>query len=241
MRLKHITFTGIDERTDIKALKEIQQRWPIVEFGVLTSYHWQENGNRYPNPEWIEKLYNKNLRLSLHLCGSVAHDAAIGDWNKVDEKLTRDWLTLFKRVQLNVAGQKNNPHFCWIPLVIGQELIVQQKAQNDISLYDATVKKWTERPYPHRDTISVLLDSSGGRGIDTGIKVMPSSGKVGYAGGINPDNVGEKLSYLLENVKQGDFWIDMESGVRTDDWFDLDKVIKVMEICEPIIKEYEDK
>ena len=30
----------------------------------------------------------------------------------------------------------------------------------------------------------------------------------------------------------------MESGVRTDDWFDLDKVRRVLEICEPIIKEY---
>lgn len=29
-----------------------------------------------------------------------------------------------------------------------------------------------------------------------------------------------------------------KKGVRTDDWFDLGKVRKVLEICEPIIKDY---
>jgi hypothetical protein len=42
----------------------------------------------------------------------------------------------------------------------------------------------------------------------------------------------------MENEQVGDFWIDMESGVRTDDWFDIDKVRRVLEICEPIINKY---
>lgn len=32
------------------------------------------------------------------------------------------------------------------------------------------------------------------------------------------------------------YWIDMESGVRTDDWFDLDKVVKVLQICDNVLK-----
>lgn len=28
------------------------------------------------------------------------------------------------------------------------------------------------------------------------------------------------------------------TGVRTDDWFDIDKVRRVLEICEPIINKY---
>lgn len=36
-RLKHITFTGVDEKTDLKVLKEIQMQYPIAEFGVLAS------------------------------------------------------------------------------------------------------------------------------------------------------------------------------------------------------------
>lgn len=36
MRLQHITFTGIDARTDVEDLIDIQHEFPIVEFGVLT-------------------------------------------------------------------------------------------------------------------------------------------------------------------------------------------------------------
>ncbi len=237
MRLRHITFTGIDAKTDIQDLIDIQREFPIAEFGVLTSYRWYENGNRYPNPELMSLLRGRGLNLSLHICGSAVHDAAVKEWDKIDE-LTKSNLDIFKRVQLNISGRKDSPAFCWIPIIIGQELIVQQKGSDNMTLFNATVKHWRERPYPHRDVISVLLDASGGRGIDTPIEILDTKEKVGYAGGINPENVGDKLYQLMTSHKVGDFWIDMESGVRTDDWFDLDKVRRVLEICEPIIKEY---
>ena len=41
----------------------------------------------------------------------------------------------------------------------------------------------------------------------------------------------------MEKVRQGEFWIDMESGVRTDDWFDLDKVRRVLAICNEVIRD----
>ena len=207
MKLQHITFTGIDHRTSLNDLLEIQRQYPLVEFGVLASYNWKENGNRYLRPDIIRGLRCKGLNLSLHLCGSAAHDAAI-------------------------------PEYCWTPLVIGQELIVQQHDCDDMPIYEATVKKWAEHPFPHRDPISVLLDASGGRGIDTPLKVLPTSRKVGYAGGFNQENVGDKLSFLLTNTRMGEFWIDMESGVRTDDWFDSNKVVRVLEICNGVLQEH---
>lgn len=241
MRLQHITFTGVDAKTDIKALREIQKEYPLAEFGVLTSYHWYENGNRYLDPAIIDTLRTPlkepNLHLSLHVCGTAAHDAAVGNWKKID-KLVWTNIDIFKRVQLNISNHKNNPEHCYIPWVIGQELIIQQKDTKDLSLFDETVRYWTERPYSHRDEISVLLDASGGRGIDAGIELLQSSRKVGYAGGINPDNVEEKLCFLLERHTSGPFWIDMESGVRTYDWFDLDKVYKVLETCHKVINQF---
>ena len=238
MRLRHITFTGIDARTDLRELQAIQQQYPLAEFGVLTSYHWYENGNRYLDPELMDNLRRSGLHLALHVCGQAAHDAAVKEWEKIDE-LTKDCLNIFKRVQLNISGRKDNPEYCWIPLVIGQELIIQQKDRNNLALYESTLKHWKQdAPYPHRDVISVLLDASGGQGIDTPVEILKSDNKVGYAGGISPDNVADKLTYLFENVSDGEFWIDMESGVRTDDWFDSSKVRRVLEICEPIIKEY---
>ena len=73
-------------------------------------------------------------------------------------------------------------------------------------------------------------------GIDTPVKPLNIPGlKVGYAGGLNPENVGEKLEYLMENV-EGEFWIDMESGVRTDDRFDIDKCVSVLQTCHKILE-----
>lgn len=241
MELKHITFTGIDAKTDIKALREIQERYPIVEFGVLTSYHWFENGNRYLDPKVIyDTLRGERLHLALHVCGQAAHDAAIGRWDLI-ERLTWNNLDLFDRVQLNIANRTDNPDaLSKRAKIVGQEIIIQQRNRDDMDLYTATFEKFLYKKDRYNRTFSVLLDASGGQGIDTPIEVAPpfSAPQVGYAGGINPDNVADKLAFLMENVQTGDFWIDMESGVRTDDWFDIDKVRRVLEICEPIINKY---
>lgn len=237
MKLKHITFTGIDASTDVQELRAIQEQYPIAEFGVLTSYHWYENGNRYINPQFLCNLWGQELNLALHVCGSAAHDAADGYWDAVNSHLIQ-CLGLFKRVQLNVANRKDNPYRLASTPDRNTEVIIQQKSVNDIKLFLRSRLELGGK-------VSVLLDASGGRGIDTPIEVLPTVSyngnslfKVGYAGGINPDNVADKLAFLMENGQVGDFWIDMESGVRTDDWFDLDKVRKVLEICEPIINTY---
>lgn len=234
MRLKHITFTGIDARTDIDRLREIQKQYPIAEFGVLTSYHWYDNGNRYLEPRTFRDLTRERLNLALHICGSAASDAARGEWSDV-HYLSWGKYRYFRRIQLNVAERNDAPHIVsespW-----GNEIIIQQKAQNELPLYENTLAEW----HDYCGKLSVLLDSSGGRGIDTKLKVLPSTGKVGYAGGFSPDNVKEKLSFLMSHVTMGEFWIDMESGVRTNDWFDLDKVERVLEICQPIIEKYKE-
>ena len=232
MKLKHITFTGVDSKTDINRLKEIIELYPIAEFGVLTRYHWQENGNRYPDPSTFNKLLNLTPHLSLHLCGKIAHDAAHGRWPLVNEH-TGFRLPIFRRIQLNIAERTDNPIHCYSAPYGRQELIIQTKDAKNVSVYARTRAYYADTK---NNAISMLLDASGGRGIDTQLQVFPTRNKIGYAGGLNPENVAEKLSYLIENVKNGCFWIDMESGVRTNDWFDLDKVVRVLEICQPIIE-----
>lgn len=238
MRLKHITFTGIDARTDLQELQAIQQQYPIAEFGVLTSYHWYENGNRYLNPQFLPNLYGRELNLALHICGGAAQDAMNGLWTCVNI-LTEDLLYrgLFQRIQLNVANRQDNPYILACTPNPKTEVIIQQRSGNT-DVFERSL--WEDEDGCPR-LVSMLIDDSGGQGIDSPIIIYSSVYKIGYAGGINPDNVADKLAYLFENVHDGEFWIDMESGVRTDDWFDLDKVHQVLEICQPIIKEYRKK
>jgi len=234
MKLQHITFTGIDKYTNIERLQAIQKKYPIAEFGVLTSYHWYENGNRYLDPKFINNLRGNGLNLALHICGSAAHDVAIGHWNELLKLIGEDNLKLFKRYQLNIANRSDNPSYVCNPYLNWQEVIIQQKNIENTDIYKSSLKT-----FPYYKNYSMLLDASGGQGINAPLRIYHTNRKIGYAGGINADNVAEKLTFLMENEGVGDFWIDMESGVRTDDWFDLDKVVKVLEIYSDVLKQYE--
>ena len=237
MRLRHITFTGIDARTDLQELQDIQQQYPIAEFGVLTSYHWYENGNRYLNPQSLPNLYGRELNLALHICGSMVSDATEGLWGHINRHtLSMLEMQLFQRVQINVANRLDHPERLVSMPTPKTEIIIQQRSGNT-EFFERSL--WGDEDGCPR-LVSMLIDDSGGQGIDSPINIYSSvyNHKIGYAGGFNPDNVAEKLNYLFENVHDGELWIDMESGVRTGDWLDLDKVRRVLEICKPIIKEY---
>lgn len=235
MKLTSITFTGIDERTDLDRVQSISEKYPYVEWGVLLSYHWQENGNRYPNPALLERLEHRGLRLSAHLCGQMARDVADGETRKMYE--TINWnFDIFRRCQLNtnVSARYRELRSMRPFDRMLDEVILQMAGGTSLDSF----LRYTEIPLFH---VGYLLDASGGRGIDTPIQVFDNKDiHIGYAGGINPDNVGKKLKQLLDYYSYGSFWIDMESGVRTeDDWLDLDKVQQVLDVCAPLIAEHD--
>lgn len=235
MKLTRVTFTGIDEWTDLQRLSRLSQQYPYAEFGLLVSKNWTHNGPRFPNPAIIWKLANlwgqQPLSLACHLCGDLAIDAAHGDWSydTFAEAMNEPGLIIiFERVQLNIDSK---PFF--------DELHRFQKGRFEIIVQmqnDTLCRQFIEGGSP--EGMSYLIDSSGGRGIDTPIEVVDAPDiHIGYAGGIGPENVEEKLRYLLQYPSEGKFWIDMESRVRTADRFDLDKVEEVLRICDTVIKE----
>lgn len=130
----------------------------------------------------------------------------------------------YNRIQLNIAKAK--PDFDIdlneIPSCI--ELIVQAKSTKgkDLKLWDS-IRELTEDC-----EVTVLIDPSGGRGLQGKTDVLRWPHKVGYAGGINAGNIQEKIMELESDPRVGDYWLDMESGVRTNDWFDTDKVLDVL-------------
>lgn len=241
MTPSRITFTGVDEMTDVEQLVGIQNRWPVAEFGVLVSYDQKENGNRFPNPRVIDSLRGRNLNLALHLCGKAARDAAEGRWDRIAPLTTAESgrgtagnIDIFRRIQLNVAGRNDIPQVCQLPLFPWQEIIIQGKDTNDTQRFHDTRNRWGQK----KERFSLLLDGSGGRGLETKLEILPIEAKIGYAGGFSPENVEEKLRFLMENVQEGMFWIDMENRVRTNDIFDLRKVVEVLKAYDRIVKKH---
>lgn len=238
MKLTKVTFTGVDERTDLKRLARLQRAFPFAEFGFLISKDWRQNGNRFPNPNIMWNLANQwsqqPFSLSLHMCGELAMEAAKGDWSydTFSEAMNApELITIFERVQLNVSSK---------PLFDELHRFRKGRSELIVQMRSASIcKQFLESGSP--EGMSYLIDSSGGRGIDTPIEVVDAPGiHIGYAGGIGPENVESKLRTLLEYDSKEKFWIDMETRVRTkDEWLDLDKVEQVLEICNTVMKEYQ--
>ena len=235
MNIKYVTFTGVDNWTDLDELERIQQQYPYAEFGVLASYHWSENGPRFPEPSVFDNLKGRKLNLSLHLCGSLAIKCVQQDFEPAIA-LLGDNFNLFKRVQLNMHLNQATPEqLAALTLKGSLEQIIVQMHQPDLCRTFLAAGH-------HSQNLCYLLDASGGAGIDTPIDIVSQPGiEVGYAGGMGVSNVWSKLKTLLQHESGSVFWIDMETKVRTHEILDLELVKQVLALCDVLIRKYNGK
>ena len=220
--LNRVTFTGVDDNTNIEDLICLTKKYPFVEFGVLVSKNNSNTGtvNRYPNLTILKRLKNKGLDLSCHICGSIARDIVQkNDWSELEKLLGKD-IDIFNRFQLNVSGVHKFSKD--ISFRKNKDFIIQLK--EDLSLYDY---------YKDLPNVYGFQDNSGGLGKFED-NWMNSDKYFGYAGGLSAENIEKVIEDLLI-VSDDDFWIDMESSVRTNDWFDIKKCEEVLKICEKFI------
>lgn len=202
-----ITFTGLDERTDLARAWYLSGRYP-VEFGVLFSRTRAGRDPRYPSNDVLSDILSYPFPLlSAHICGSFADDIMRGD----SPHFGCD-LGCFRRVQVNHRQ----------PSALAIRVFAKGWGLRGIGQ--------TRIEFPRDTQIDWLFDRSGGRGEPpTSWPHQPVNRMVGYAGGVNPDNAASFVA-----TRTGRYWIDMESGVRTDNWLDLDKCEAV---CRAVFKE----
>lgn len=238
MPLTKMTITGADDLTSVDDLIEISAAFPFVEWGILIGTH--HGTERFPSRDWIIQLVEASmheaepLNLSLHVCGQHLRDIANGS-SQLDDFLSPQ-LFHFRRVQLNWHGERQQPNcsenilkaFCeldtfgWDPT-----LIFQLDGVNDL-LFDAPSRRFA---------CCGLFDRSHGAGVLPGEWPQCSTDiPCGWAGGLGPDNLAEEIPRITEKSWAAlDFWIDMETHVRTGDHLDLDKVRQCLEIAQPFV------
>jgi phosphoribosylanthranilate isomerase len=242
-----VTITGADDGVDPIDLINLSGEFPFVEWGILASTSRRATP-RYPSDRWllslsdcpfdvtdalgrihakcahndehIANLPRGRVRLSLHLCGRVAHELQDGAKHHYAGALAPR--TIFRRIQVNGYEPQPSPAFFTMARALPDiELILQARGPGHFEHVEADA-----REIPNA---SILFDPSGGRGVEaTDIPINFGDRRVGLAGGINPDNVASVHAWA---ERHGYSWIDMESGVRTDDRFDLAKVRAVLETC----------
>lgn len=219
----NITFTGIDERTDLARLKRLLR--PDVEIGILVTTT-PEGRHRYPRLEWITEVVKDVLpgRCALHFCGKdtrlkLLDGTLFGTW------FCYPWCP--PRVQINgVVSLAALTATC--DLLPRCEVITQHTPLN-AGLANKPV-----------GAHSIVIDGSGGRGVTPTEWAQPRTFKrVGFAGGLGAETIPTELPKILRVIRdhlppprcitnvmdRKPPWIDMENRLRDpDDWFDIGRM-----------------
>ncbi|MGR4927357.1 phosphoribosylanthranilate isomerase [Bradyrhizobium sp. CAR08] len=208
MKPEFITFTGADDWTSIDGMQALSAKYPI-EWGVLFSPKRQGSDPRYPDGDGLSRIMWANVRRSAHICGAYSDAIMEGS----DIKRSPVDFSYFDRVQVNHATPK-------------PERIIGFRGGWG---FKRGIAQCRTDAFPRDTSVDWLFDRSGGRGeVPTAWPAHPGGERlVGYAGGISPENIAGVMSVLEHTA--GRYWIDMESGVRTDDRLDLQKCRAVCE------------
>lgn len=227
MMLRYVSITGADDGVAVDELNAVVREFPFVEWAVLLMPE-AFGKPRSPSAEWIEgfKAGNQGKYCAMHLCGTALLGFAEG------QPEILDLMSGFRRIQLNLEFGDVEGRYD------PQALLGRIQAHQEFDfIIQYTDKRAGMLPALARlPNHAVLFDASAGRGVAPDGWPAPIPGHFcGYAGGINPGNVARHIELIAAAGAQ-ETWIDMESGVRTEDRFDLDKVRAVLNIARPFAK-----
>jgi len=203
---RFIAFTGVDDPALADGLVALSARYPI-EWGILVDDD-RADEQLFPARADRERLVTlRGLRWAAHVCGAQAR--AIAD----DPAAATIDLTGFARMQVNhgFGGSTKTQVGNVVAFAERRRIRALLQCQGD---------------FPDDTRLDWLFDVSFGTGIRPDRWPAPSTHFCGYSGGIGPANAAEVVTAIAAPV-DGDYWIDMESGVRTDGRFDLDKCAAV--------------
>ncbi|MGB5630368.1 MAG: hypothetical protein WBM57_13425 [Woeseiaceae bacterium] len=208
-----VTFTGADDASLCKSMSELSAKYPI-EWGILVD---RDKAGRplFPLPQHIDRFRQLGVRLCAHICGSVATDIARGAVPTLN-------LGGFSRIQINHGRE-------------GASAAVVSAVQRFANLHTVRgVLQCRDLSFPTEYAgVDWLYDVSFGEGVrpTSFPQIEQDLPFCGISGGIGPDNVETTLDDLVQVAPGTAFWIDMESGVRTNGVFDLGRC---KDVCERV-------
>jgi phosphoribosylanthranilate isomerase len=234
MKIDKVTITGADDNVKHQDLRDIQTEFPFVEWGILFSES-KEGTDRYPSKSWVHDMITYSPKnISAHICGKYMRDILVGDEDIFfNDMFAHAVWESFSRVQLNFNVKNSD-----INLLEFFHILKTASTHYEIEKFlfqgNHNNKEFIKNvllPYSHANKlIGILFDASGGNGV-IGEWQAPYDLPCGYAGGLTPDNLEEELLKIEGVVGDKTIWIDAETGIRTDNKLDLDKVRKFLTIA----------
>jgi hypothetical protein len=240
MKITRVTITGADDKIQPEQLIDLSYKYSFVEWAILVGSN--EGVSRFPTRKWlahflgIRRLVSWPMFAALHACGAVSRDLMSGGATPFYKEFSDMGIGRF---QLNF-NFKTTPNYDLEKAIesIGEHQAIFQWNKSNQEIMFQIVDKYKQ------PNIHFLYDSSGGRGSKIVMLNMlpPVPGHyTGYAGGLSSENVEDVIKQLVMLPPfEEEIWIDVESGVRTNDELDLVKVENFLQICSPYInKVYE--
>lgn len=228
LNLSHMTFTGVDERTDLHEVTQLSRQIPCLEWGFLYSPKRAGTPGRYPSVDFLKKAFTDlpagpdGVRVALHLCGDSVNHLLLHA-----RSTAREFVDLVAarggRVQLNFNQVIR-------PINLGAlASLMQAYPQTTFITQDNFANVGVRKALKELEVTNhaVLFDASGGRGVLCTDWPAPHGDiPCGYAGGLGPKTIGAALEQIAEKVGDACIWTDKEGQIRsadTDgvDWFDL--------------------
>lgn len=231
--LSLISFVGVDSQTNWDELKNISNLDNVItEYSVLFSDSKSiQNHLRYPKYESCKDFLawgaKNNFYTSLHLCGSV-----IERYLKQEQDVI-DLCKNARRIQLNLNIHK----FPSYEKLTNDLISVLTNHNHTIVLQENKTKRnfnlsfLKTIPSSLYVNVNLLHDGSGGFGREIAQVVAPDKMHyTGYAGGIKPQNVTKIVDLIEQNNPNNiKYYIDMESGIRENNIFSVEKCQQVMD------------
>lgn len=236
--LNCVSFTGVDDYTNLKQLEHIYEQYPFLEFGICfdmpknshinyAGYRLLNTLQSYPHLPWVAHLSEKNVEF---LFSSFQVDyLKVVPWRRI--QINIDLLSFLKVNKTNALFKhidklrKDTSHF-------GQ-IILPENLQSRLLLRSTKIPSY----------IDILSDVSGGKGIVPSLDndwAAPYHSRFGFAGGISLQNLKMTLDKIQKNLNPNvEFtWIDMESSLKNPETglFDLEKAKLVAQHSLDVIK-----
>lgn len=237
MILETITCSDMREHNEIDDIIALGKKYPMSEFAIQA--HPSKFLGWMPRYVWFETLMHavraNNVKLAMHVNSEWRTEICHGN---IPYEIRRMWnmkrdngTPIIGRVQVNINGGKDSFRFYKnkvadiIRAYPNIEFIFQYtpKQCRRLKQLDATGTEF-----------SILFDASGGRGKlpkQWRAPVMENH-KMGYSGGLGPDNVAENLDKInLVTPADSNIWIDAEGKLKDPDTkqFDIARAERYIE------------
>lgn len=200
-----IAFTGVDRLDLLPGMRRLSVLYPI-EWGVLVDPD-QEDKPLFPDATVRAALLaERDLRWAAHICGAGAREIVAAPLAATIA------VGGVQRVQVNHGFLGSAPDQIAAARDYGRRMGVRTVLQ-------------CAGDFPDQSGVDWLYDVSFGTGVKPDRWPAPPEAQgpfCGYSGGIGPESVADILARIAAPAGAL-YWIDMESGVRTDGAFDLAK------------------